>query len=177
MVRPTRSEEEWIKVYQERSAWWRHDDNPLRPHTKGTSGEHLAGFVRSALLFEDPLILQDIASDILYAFVQAGGRIEEVEAIVGPQRGGTKLAEAMARIVGNSCIWASPEKVWKGRDEVMVFSPEEFALLAGKSVLLSDDVLTTGGSFELTAQAVRKASGIVLPFVAVSVDRSNLEEK
>jgi len=42
----------------------------------------------------------------------------------------------------------------------------------GERILLVEDVLTTGGSVELTTQAVKEAGGIVLPFVVTLVNRS-----
>jgi len=47
--------------------------------------------------------------------------------------------------------------------------------LPGQSVLPWEDVITTGGSVELMADAVAKAGGIVLPYVLVLVNRSNLQ--
>ena len=173
MLRPTRSEEDWIRIYKERGAWWRHDGNMLRPHVRLTWGKHSTGYVDSPLVLEDASLLFNIALDLLEAFVREGGEIDKVEGVVGPC---AKLAEAIANIAGNSCFWASSEKSEEGREKSMVFSPEDFALFAGKSVLPCDDVLTTGGTDELVARAVRKASGIVLPFVVVPVNRSGLKE-
>ena len=169
----TRSEEEWIGVYQEKGAWWRHDGNMLRPHVRLTWGKHSTGYVDSPLVLEDASLLFDVAFDILQMFIREGGEIEKVDGVVGPR---ANLAEAMANIVGNSCFSASPEKSEKGKERVMIFGPEDLALLAGKSVLLCDDVFTTGGSVQLVARAVGKASGIVLPFVTVPVNRSGLKE-
>ena len=39
-----------------------------------------------------------------------------------------------------------------------------------------EDVLTTGGSVDLTAEAVTNAGGVVLPFVIILVNRSGLTE-
>ena len=48
-------------------------------------------------------------------------------------------------------------------------------VLPGETVLLCEDVLTTGGSVELTAKAAINARGAVLPFVAALVNRSGLK--
>ena len=58
----------------------------------------------------------------------------------------------------------------------MVFSDEELDLLPNQSILLCEDVLTTGGSVDLAATAVTNAGGIVLPFILVLVNRSGLTE-
>lgn len=58
----------------------------------------------------------------------------------------------------------------------MVFTDEDLGILPGQTVLLCEDVLTTGGSVDLTATAVTNAGGIVLPFLLVLVNRSGLTE-
>ena len=58
----------------------------------------------------------------------------------------------------------------------MVFSNEDLRFLPRRSVLLCEDVLTTGGSVDLTSTAITNAGGIVLPFILVLVNRSGLTE-
>ena len=58
----------------------------------------------------------------------------------------------------------------------MVFNEEELRLLPKKSILLCEDVLTTGGSVDLVAKAITSAHGTVLPFILVLVNRSGLTE-
>ena len=176
MFVPTRrTEEQWISEYRKKDALWIHDGNPLRPHARLTWGKHSNGFFNSRLVIPDEVLLRDAAFDLLEMFTRQGGNIEMVEGVVGPQTGATKLVELMADIRGDSCFWASPAKSDRG-EESMIFSPEEFALLAGKSVLPCEDVLTTGKSVGLTAKAVTKGSGIVLPFIVAIVNRSGLKE-
>jgi len=173
---PTRSEEDWIRVYQDKQALWIHDGNVVRPHALLSSGKHSSGFFNSRLVIPDENLLWDAALELLKIFVGQGGDIDKVEGVVGPQTGATKLAETLAEVRGHSCFWASPEKSEKGREKSMLFRPEELGALPGKSVLLCEDVITTGGSVELTANAVTKASGIVLSFVTALVNRSGIKE-
>lgn len=173
---PARTEEDWIRVYQEKDALWIHDGNVMRPHARLSSGKHSNGFFNSRLVIPDEALLWDAAFDLLKLFVQQGGEIERVKGVVGPQTGATKLAEFMANVRGDSCFWASPAKSEKGREKSMIFSGEELTLLPGQMVLLCEDVLTTGDSVELTATAVTNAGGVVLPFVAALVNRSGLKE-
>jgi len=49
-------------------------------------------------------------------------------------------------------------------------------LRPGESILLVEDVLTTGNSLELAAAAVTLQQGIVGPLVGVLVNRSGLEQ-
>jgi orotate phosphoribosyltransferase len=174
-----RTQEYWINQYQQKSALWMHDGNPKRPHARLTSGKHSNGFFNSRLIIPDEELLLDAASDLLELFVQQGGNLSKVEVVVGLQTGATKLARLLSGQVPQYnnclCLWASPAKhePEEGK-KLMVFSSEELALLPGKWILLCEDVLTTGGSVDLTANAVTNAGGIVLPFVLVLVNRSGL---
>ena len=103
--------------------------------------------------------------------------------IVGPQTGATKLAELLSHVHypyypshSEMCISVSPAKVGEGQDKKMVFAEDEHFVLFDKSVLLCEDVITTGGSIRLTAVAVTEAGGIILPFVLALVNRSGLKE-
>jgi orotate phosphoribosyltransferase len=58
----------------------------------------------------------------------------------------------------------------------MIFSDVEMALVRGKTVLLCEDVITTGGSVVRAAEAVLRAGGTALPFVCTMVNRSGLTE-
>jgi orotate phosphoribosyltransferase len=167
----------WISQYKKKSAFWIHDGNPKRPHALLTSGKHSNGFFNSRLVIPDEALLRDAASDLLELFAWKDGNVSMVEGVVGPQTGATKLAELVSgQLPSINCFWASPSKWNTNGVKAMVFSNEELAILPGKLILLCEDVLTTGGSVDLTATAVANAGGIVLPFVLALVNRSGLTE-
>ena len=170
----------WISQYQQKDALWIHDGNKLRPHALLTSGKHSNGFFNSRLVIPDEVLLRDAASDLLELFAQQGGDVSEVQGVVGPQTGATRLAELISDQVmafnRGECFWASPAKNEQDGAKSMVFSDEDLGILPGQTVLLCEDVLTTGGSVDLTATAVTNAGGIVLPFLLVLVNRSGLTE-
>jgi len=178
MIRTT---EDWIREYQLKDALWIHDGNPKSPHALLTSGKHSNGFFNSRLVIPDEPLLHDAAFDLLELLGNSGeveGR--DVDIVIGPQTGATKLAELISGQVpdctGYPCHWASPAKNEQGGQKSIVFSNEDLRLLPRRSVLLCEDVLTTGGSVDLTATAVTSAGGIVLPFILVLVNRSGLTE-
>jgi orotate phosphoribosyltransferase len=175
-----RTSDEWIREYEKRDALWIHDGNPKRPHALLISGKHSNGFFNSRLVILDEALLAEAASDILELLTERGGDISRIEVVVGPQTGATKLAELLSEqitaLTGNECFWASPAKSESEGKRSMVFSDQDLDLLPGRSTLLCEDVLTTGGSVELTADAVIYAGGTVLPFVGVLVNRSGLSE-
>jgi len=177
-----RTQDGWIEEYKRKGALWIHDGNPQRPHALLTSGKHSNGFFNSRLVIPDEVLLKDAASDLL-ELLSATGEAEgyDIDVVVGPQTGATKLAELISDQVkfytGEECLWASPAKNESGEKKSMVFSEKEVRnVLPGQLVLLCEDVLTTGGSVDLTANAVIKAGGITLPFLLVLVNRSGLTE-
>jgi orotate phosphoribosyltransferase len=172
-----RTQDFWISQYKQKDALWIHDGNPKRSHALLTSGKHSNGFFNSRLVIPDEALLRDAASDLLELFAREGGDVFKVQGVVGPQTGATKLTELVSKQLPNAdCFFASPAKSEVDGRKSMVFSDEELALLPDKWVLLCEDVLTTGGSVDLTANAVTSAGGIVLPFILVLVNRSGLTE-
>ena len=177
----TRTTEGWIREYQMKDALWMHDGNAEHPHALLTSGKHSNGFFNSRLVIPDEPLLRDAAFDLLELLGNTGG-IEgrEIDIVVGPQTGATKLAELISGQIpdctGYPCHWASPAKDEQQGQKSMVFSGEDLRLLPRRSILLCEDVLTTGGSVDLTSTAITNAGGIVLPFILTLVNRSGLTE-
>lgn len=168
----------WISAYQKKDALWIHDDNPARPHVVLTGDDHSDGFFNSRLVIPDDELMKFAAEDLVDLYLGHGGDLELVDRVVGPQTGATKLAEFIAAEIakrrGRPCRFASPEKKGEGDEKRMVFSDPTERVFPGEVVLLCEDVITTGGSVERTAQACDDAQGTVLPFVLVLVNRSGL---
>ena len=168
----------WIKQYQEKGALWIHDGNPKRPHALLTSGKHSNGFFNSRLVIPDEKLMREAAQDLANSFIQNDHMMHEIDCVVGPQTGATKLAELISHELserrGRRCSWASPAKDGDGEDKRMVFDNPKQTVKPGENVLLCEDVLTTGGSVELTTSAVVSAGGNVLSAVVVLVNRSGI---
>lgn len=170
----------WISEYRQKDALWIHDGNLRRPHALLTSGRHSNGFFNSRLVIPDEALLRDAASDLVEKLALAGMHIGSINGVVGPQTGATKLSQLISdQIIAYTrgpCFWASPAKNESEGQKSMVFSDQDLGILPGQSILLCEDVLTTGGSADLAATAVIGAGGIVLPFILVLVNRSGLTE-
>lgn len=173
-------QEYWIKIYQMLGALWIHDGNPKRPHALLTAGDHSNGFFNSRLVIPSDELMGEAVLDLLELFAVNGGDIEMVNGITGPQTGATKLANFISTQITTytrrECFYASPAKSEIEGKKSMVFSNEELELLPGQTVLLCEDVITTGGSIELTEMAIFKAEGIILPYILTLVNRSGLTE-
>lgn len=173
------TEQEWIQQFHHRGALWIHDGNPKRPHALLTSGMHSSGFFNSGIVMEDPVMLDEIARGLMLLLVKQGFDTDSVFRVIGPAMGAITLANDLARHLSMdrdiSCLSGFVEKAEKdGEPKHMVLTRTK--VNPGDHILLVEDVLTTGGSVELTAKAVNDAGGIVVPFVAVIVNRSGLAE-
>lgn len=174
-----RSTEGWISQYQEKGALWIHDGNPKCPHALLTSGKHSNGFFNSELVMEDPMLIDEACFDLVALLTQFGVDIKHsIDRVVGPAMGAITLAHNLALIISlqreSPCFRAYTEKETDGNSKSMVF--KKTTICRGERILPVEDVLTTGGSIDLTVSAVTNAGGVVLPFVAVLVNRSGLFE-
>jgi orotate phosphoribosyltransferase len=173
-----RTQEDWIKCYEEKCALWLHDGNRKRPHALLTSGLHSSGFFNSELVMEDSLLLDDACFDLAVRIDKAFNLYGQVR-VVGPAMGAITLADGLTRHLAKrglsrECLRAYTEKEGEGENMWMVF--KRTTIQPGEKVILCEDVLTTGGSAGKAVQAVKKAGGIVQPYMAVLVNRSGLHE-
>ena len=194
-LRTLRTEEGWIRLFQEKGALWIHDGNPQtlrakqssydgnpkRPHALLTSGQHSNGFFNSKPIIGDERLLNEASSDLVnYLFIEREYfDIDIVDRVVGPATGATLLAKGIAQSISlrreRPCYWASPEKEGEGPDKRMIF--RDTKVLPEERILLCEDVITTGESVALTAYAVAKAGGIVIPsYILILVNRSGRAE-
>ncbi len=184
----TLNEDHWIRLYKECGALWIHDGNPKRPHALLTSGKHSSGFFNSGLVTEVPSLLNAACDRLVVMFEETMGGVNDVimkgdyirliERVVGPAMGAITIAHCIAtsinKLYDGSCRCAFTEKDDKGGDKRMIL--KRTALRHGETVLAVEDVLTTGGSVELTVNAVSEAGGETLPYILVLVNRSGLKE-
>lgn len=170
------TQEEWIKIYQERAAIWKHDGNPRRPHMLLRSDQHSSGFCYSELILEDPWLLQQGCRALAGGLHGYGLDLERVDRVVGPAMGAVTLAHDLAREIrqlhgqAKTCFRAYTEKIPGGDGKALRFDKSQ--IRPGEQVLLVEDVLTTGGSVERSAELVEQAGGVVLPYVAALLNRS-----
>lgn len=175
----------WVKRYKAKKALWLHDDNICRPHAVLTSGKHSNGFFNSELIMEDAWLLDEACKELSDELTIALGRdVYHVSRVVGPAMGAITLAHSLAAELTrlrmsqstchDPCLRAYTEKIGEGEDKKMAF--RRTTVQKGEKVLLCEDVVTTGGSVELTTKAVEEAGGIVLPAVVALVNRSGLTE-
>lgn len=176
-----RTEQEWIQVYKDKGALAIHGGNPKAPHFLLTTDQnHSNGFFNSKPLISNREQLFEAACDLVELFASSGGDLNLVECVVGPQTGATLLAEYIAerisKITKKEVKFASPKKSKENGQKKMKFSMfDEFLRVEKNSVLLCDDVLSTGGSVALANDEVVRCRGRSLPFVLSLVNRSGYD--
>jgi len=176
----THNEQQWIEQYEEKGALWIYSGSPKDYHAELTSGKHSNLFFNSRPLIADRVLMLAAGFDLMRLYFAEVADLGITDIVAGPQTGATLLAEMISRQIGiarnRACLFVSPAKNEVAGKKQMVFNSEELGYMDGKSVLLCEDVMSTGGSVELTSDAVTRAGGIVQPYLLVLVNRSGLTE-
>lgn len=170
-----RTQDEWIQLFGKRNAYWRHDDNPKRPHAVLTDGGyHSNGFFYWSMIAQDPALAQDAADNLLHKLRQQIPREEwdSIQRVVGPGAGAITLAD---RLAGSPMF--NSRRVLSGFTEKTLTGDMSLRfVIKNEAVLVCEDTLTTGGSLLKTIAAIRRSGGRVLPTAAVICNRSGLQD-
>jgi len=127
-------------------------------HLVYTSGRHGSAYVNKDAIFTDPSLVSALCFDIAEHFNLAGG----YDVVVGPVLGGIILAQWTAyhasALIGQKVLAVYAEK----DGEAFVLRRGYDQLVAGKRVLVVEDILTTGSTVRKVVAAVRAAGGEVI---------------
>ncbi|MEA1912875.1 MAG: orotate phosphoribosyltransferase [candidate division WOR-3 bacterium] len=128
----------------------------LKGHFLLTSGLHSDKYIEKMRILENPRLLKP--------FIDRMREIgPDADWIVGPTLGGSIIAFELARVMGKKCAYA--ERMGEARKLKRGFDIKD-----EDTILIVDDVLTTGGSIKQTIKAIQKGR-ILGGFVMI--DRSN----
>ena len=180
------TQQKWIRVFEDHKALWIHDGNPSRPHAELTSGEHSSGFFNSELVLEWPGLMDQACTDLVDALmiqmIQDGFGSDNrlrIGRVVGPAMGAITLAHDVARIFGvkreKPCRRAYAEKDLVSSTDPSKKKRMSFnrtAIEPSESVLMTEDVITSGRSVLVMMEAVERGGGIIVPYLPVLVNRS-----
>jgi len=145
-------QEEVIERFRRTGAW-------LEGHFLLSSGLHSTNYLQCALLLQHPREAEAFGQAIARAF-----QVERIETVAAPALGGIIIGYEVARALGARFIWTE-------REEGRMCLRRGFALRPGESILVVEDVVTTGGSTRETIDVLRQAGGRVVAAAAI-VDRS-----
>jgi orotate phosphoribosyltransferase len=135
------------------------------------SGDHGSGWVDKDSIFVEPKRIARLGELLAVAL-----RRFDAEILCGPATGGLIVAQWTALVLGLPAVFAehnAPRKSAELRGQ-FGFHRGYDRLVAGKRVLVVDDVVNTGQSIRQTVAAVRAAGGEVLAAGAL-VDRGNVD--
>ncbi len=135
----------------------------LRGHFQYASGRHGDTYIEKFRLLEKPRVTEALCGRLADHF-----RPRQPRVVVGPTTGGILLAHETAKQLGDAVNAYFAERHERGGR----YLGRGFAITPGQSVLVVDDVLTTGGSVRETLNAVIEAGGEPVG-VGLVVDRTN----
>lgn len=141
-------------------------------HFDYRNGYHGEVYLNSHQLFREPSLIWRLAQDLIDLIPSS--LIEQTEIVAGPVTGGALLAHTIAglldgrRSLGNPPCQFSPFTVDPAAG--LILRQTYARSMAGKRVLIADDVRNVGKTFERCAALVIEAGGTVLGTVQI-VDR------
>lgn len=143
---------------------------PVGTHFVYQEGEHGPAYVQKKRLFRHPTALSEMCAELARRCADGG-----VEAVVGPERGGATVAQWIAfhlsKTTGREVPAIALEK--DARAGFAVTDGDDGFLL-GRRVLVADDVLNTGFSAGMAAQAAGWFSGVTIVGVAALFNRGGV---
>jgi orotate phosphoribosyltransferase len=132
----------------------------LEGHFILTSGLHSTLYLQCALLLQHP------AEAIAFGQALADRyREQKIETVAAPAIGGIVIGYEVARSLGARFIWAE-------REDGRMTLRRGFTVRPGESVLVIEDVVTTGGSTRETVDALRSLGARVVGAASI-IDRSS----
>jgi orotate phosphoribosyltransferase len=132
----------------------------LEGHFILSSGLHSSAYLQCALVLQHPAEAESFGRALAAHYKDA-----QVETVVSPAIGGLIIGYEVARSLGARFIWT--ERDGSGQMTLR----RGFTLRAGESVLVVEDVITTGGSTRETIEAIRSTGARVVGAASI-IDRS-----
>ena len=141
----------------------------LNGHFDYGNGYHGRAYLNPHQLFRHPSTIWRFAQDLIDLL--PGDLIQRVEVVAGPVTGGALLAHTIAGLLDSRRSLTHPPCVFApfNYDPADRFTLRDFYRreIAGKRVLLADDVRNTGETFARCAALVKEAGGTVAATVEI----------
>lgn len=132
-------------------------------HFVGTSGKHFATYIN-----KDALYPHTQATSEICRLLAEKVKDLDIDVVVGPALGGiilsTWTAHHLSEIKGKEILGVYTEK---DADKNQIFTRGYEKLIAGKKVLVTEDLTTTGGSAKRVVDSVKAAGGIAAAVVVM----------
>lgn len=125
-------------------------------HFRLTSGRHSDTYVQCARVFEDPVLTTELVSELIDQLDFK----DKVDEVLAPAVGGIVFGYAVAQALGKRFIFAE-------RKDGELTLRRSFNINPGKKYLLTEDVVTTGGSVAELVRIVEEGGGEVIGIVSL----------
>jgi orotate phosphoribosyltransferase len=135
-------------------------------HFQLTSGLHSPVYFQCALVLQHPKYLEAFCREIVEFYREEE---ETIDVVIAPAVGGIVVAQEVGRQLGVRSIFAE-------RQDGKITLRRGFLLSPRESVLILEDVVTTGGTVKEVAELVENA-GAYVAGIACIVDRSGGNHK
>lgn len=136
------------------------------------NGYHGEVYLNSHQLFRDPSLIWRLAQDLID--LAPASLVDDAEIVAGPVTGGALLAHTMAGLLDGRRSLDHPPRQFApftlDPSSGLALRPTYAQTIAGRRVLIADDVRNVGKTFERCAALVEEAGGTVLGTVQI-VDR------
>lgn len=132
----------------------------LEGHFILSSGLHSTEYLQCALLLQHPAEAVRFGEALAEHF-----QSDRIETVAAPAIGGIVIGYEVARQLGARFIWTE-------REAGQMMLRRGFTVRAGESVLVVEDVITTGGSTRETVETLRNAGARVVGAASI-IDRSS----
>ncbi len=136
----------------------------LEGHFRLTSGLHSPGYLQCALVLQHPREAEACGAELAERLRALGART-----VLSPALGGIVIGQEVGRALGIRAIFAE-------RQDGALTLRRGFSLAPGETVVVVEDVVTTGGSTRETIEVARAAGARVVGAGAI-IDRSNGGQK
>lgn len=136
----------------------------LEGHFRLTSGLHSPGYLQCALVLQHPREAEACGAELAERLRSLGA-----QTVLSPALGGIVIGQEVGRALGVRAIFAE-------RQDGALMLRRGFALQPGETVVVVEDVVTTGGSTRETIDVARAAGARVVGAGAI-IDRSGGAQK
>ncbi len=131
-------------------------------HFVYTSGRHSSVYINKDALYVHPRIIAKLCREMAQPYAA-----DQIDVVIGPVLGGIVLSQWVAhylnerRIMGETlAVYA--EKEGDGPDKTFAFRRGYDRYITGKTILVAEDILTTGDSARQVTELVKQHGGNVI---------------